>query len=86
MRAFRTRTGYALPADRDDDAHAPSLIASMREVPTKRLFAAGLPAHDTHVAKRLGEVVVESLIDEVTLAPKPGLVDVRGNGAHRDLS
>jgi triphosphoribosyl-dephospho-CoA synthase len=28
---------------------------------------------------------VEALIDEVTLAPKPGLVDIRNSGAHHDL-
>lgn len=86
MRAFRTRTGYALPADRDDGVPSPRLIDTMREGPARRLFAAGSPARDTFAARRLGEIVIESLIDEVTLAPKPGLVDVRGNGAHRDLS
>ena len=40
----------------------------------------------SRTATRLSELVLESLIDEVTLAPKPGLVDIRGNGAHRDLS
>ncbi|MDR5740951.1 MULTISPECIES: triphosphoribosyl-dephospho-CoA synthase [unclassified Caballeronia] len=36
-------------------------------------------------AGRLGRYVVEALIDEVTLAPKPGLVDIRSRGAHHDL-
>jgi triphosphoribosyl-dephospho-CoA synthase len=36
-------------------------------------------------AQRLGRLVVESLIDEVTLTPKPGLVDIRSRGAHDDL-
>lgn len=36
-------------------------------------------------AERLGEAVVQALIDEVTLAPKPGLVDIRSRGAHHDL-
>ena len=40
----------------------------------------------SRISTRLSELVLESLIDEVTLAPKPGLVDIRGNGAHRDLS
>lgn len=35
---------------------------------------------------RLADHAVEALIDEVTLTPKPGLVDFRGRGAHRDLS
>lgn len=37
-------------------------------------------------AVRLADHVVAALIDEVTLTPKPGLVDFRGRGAHRDLS
>ncbi|WP_332674135.1 triphosphoribosyl-dephospho-CoA synthase [Aromatoleum sp.] len=37
-------------------------------------------------AERLADHVVAALIDEVTLTPKPGLVDFRGRGAHRDLS
>jgi triphosphoribosyl-dephospho-CoA synthase len=37
-------------------------------------------------ADQLGGYAVASLIDEVTLAPKPGLVDIRSNGAHKDLS
>ena len=37
------------------------------------------------LADRLGTQVVEALIDEVTLAPKPGLVDIRNSGAHHDL-
>jgi triphosphoribosyl-dephospho-CoA synthase len=34
---------------------------------------------------RFGAHAVEALIDEVTLAPKPGLVDIRSRGAHHDL-
>ncbi|MFC5476272.1 triphosphoribosyl-dephospho-CoA synthase [Paraherbaspirillum soli] len=34
----------------------------------------------------LADLVVAALIDEVTLTPKPGLVDMRSRGAHRDLS
>jgi triphosphoribosyl-dephospho-CoA synthase len=37
------------------------------------------------LAERFGAHVVQALIDEVTLAPKPGLVDIRSRGAHRDL-
>lgn len=36
-------------------------------------------------AGHLGAQVVGALIDEVTLAPKPGLVDIRSQGAHHDL-
>lgn len=42
--------------------------------------------HARPVAARLADHVVAALIDEVTLTPKPGLVDFRGSGAHRDLS
>ncbi|HTD03734.1 triphosphoribosyl-dephospho-CoA synthase [Undibacterium sp.] len=34
----------------------------------------------------LAVAVVTALIDEATLTPKPGLVDMRGRGAHRDLN
>ena len=37
------------------------------------------------LAGRYGALVVAALIDEVTLAPKPGLVDIRSQGAHHDL-
>lgn len=38
------------------------------------------------VAERLADRVVLALIDEVTLTPKPGLVDLRSRGAHHDLN
>lgn len=41
---------------------------------------------DIAPADYLAQQVYLALIDEVTLAPKPGLVDSRGSGAHRDLS
>jgi triphosphoribosyl-dephospho-CoA synthase len=37
------------------------------------------------LAEHFGAQVVGALIDEVTLAPKPGLVDIRSQGAHHDL-
>lgn len=37
-------------------------------------------------AQWLARVATHSLIDEVRLSPKPGLVDSRGNGAHHDLT
>ncbi|PUA18644.1 triphosphoribosyl-dephospho-CoA synthase [Glaciimonas sp. PCH181] len=40
----------------------------------------------TAFAERLAQMVVAALIDEVTLTPKPGLVDMRSRGAHDDLS
>ena len=48
--------------------------------------AARLPARFSEPrADRLGRLVIESLVDEVTLTPKPGLVDIRSRGAHDDL-
>ncbi|MFM0324322.1 triphosphoribosyl-dephospho-CoA synthase [Caballeronia glebae] len=41
--------------------------------------------HAPDLVERFGALVVEALIDEVTLAPKPGLVDIRSRGAHHDL-
>jgi triphosphoribosyl-dephospho-CoA synthase len=43
-----------------------------------------VPAAD--VAGRLADHAVAALVDEAMLTPKPGLVDLRGSGAHRDLS
>lgn len=40
----------------------------------------GLPARD------LADTAVHSLLEEVDLTPKPGLVDRRGSGAHSDMS
>jgi len=37
------------------------------------------------LADRFAAHVVAALIDEVTLAPKPGLVDIQSRGAHHDL-
>jgi triphosphoribosyl-dephospho-CoA synthase len=34
---------------------------------------------------RLADIAVAALIDEATLTPKPGLVDLRGGGVHRDM-
>lgn len=43
-------------------------------------------AADSRHTEQLADMVVAALIDEVTLTPKPGLVDIRSRGAHRDLS
>src|SRR6476660_36438 len=43
------------------------------------------PAAAESPARRLADAVVGALTDEATLTPKPGLVDLRGRGAHRDL-
>lgn len=36
-------------------------------------------------AKEIGSLAVRSLLDEVCTTPKPGLVDRRNNGSHRDM-
>ena len=43
-------------------------------------------AEHNPLAANLAELVVSALIDEATLTPKPGLVDMRSRGAHHDLS
>lgn len=37
-------------------------------------------------ATHLAGMAVDALVDEAMLTPKPGLVDMRGSGAHSDLS
>lgn len=53
-------------------------------------FEAAMPVAATArrglLPERLADHVVAALIDEVTLTPKPGLVDIRSRGAHRDLN
>ncbi|MEI2681818.1 triphosphoribosyl-dephospho-CoA synthase [Erwinia aphidicola] len=39
-----------------------------------------------HFAQRLADLASACLLDEARLTPKPGLVDQRGSGAHRDLT
>jgi triphosphoribosyl-dephospho-CoA synthase len=50
-----------------------------------RAAAPAVRPTDAPLAQRLANLVVGALTDEVTLTPKPGLVDLRGRGAHRDL-
>ena len=38
------------------------------------------------VATKLADLAVQSLIEEVRLTPKPGLVDQHDQGAHTDLT
>ncbi len=37
-------------------------------------------------ADALGELACQALVHEVTLTPKPALVDSRNNGAHKDMN
>lgn len=52
------------------------------------LTAAAMPAASpsTALAHILADLAVDALIDEAMLSPKPGLVDMRGSGAHTDLT
>ena len=66
--------------------------ASQADLPVAPLPPAPHAAHAAHaapvvdMAQAIGDLAVGVLIDEATLAPKPGLVDARGNGSHRDMS
>ncbi|MGE7990525.1 triphosphoribosyl-dephospho-CoA synthase [Pseudomonas sp. NPDC089554] len=42
--------------------------------------------HGIALADQLADLAVEALIDEADLSPKPGLVDRRDSGAHRDMT
>ena len=42
---------------------------------------------DRHaLAQRLADLAVSALVDEAMLTPKPGLVDLRSRGAHKDMN
>jgi len=45
-----------------------------------------ISANDSEVASWMASLARQALIAEAELTPKPGLVDRRGAGAHRDLS
>ncbi|MFV3289840.1 triphosphoribosyl-dephospho-CoA synthase [Pseudomonas sp. NY11955] len=59
---------------------------------TSVLVGAGVPAKwpaqatQISLPDHLADLAVEALIDEADLSPKPGLVDRRSNGAHRDMT
>ncbi len=38
-----------------------------------------------YFSRRIGNLAVQSLLDEVETTPKPGLVDLRNSGSHRDM-
>ncbi|CDG83367.1 triphosphoribosyl-dephospho-CoA synthase [Janthinobacterium agaricidamnosum] len=51
-----------------------------------RLQGLASSAPSAPLAGRLADMAVAALIDEAMLTPKPGLVDLRGSGAHHDLN
>jgi triphosphoribosyl-dephospho-CoA synthase len=59
------------------------IIDDLAALPAFNLPAA---APSIEPCRRLADLAVAALIDEVTLTPKPGLVDLRSRGAHRDLN
>lgn len=63
--------------------------ASRRLHSVPELTAAVTAILEDHFLKadstRIGRLAVESLLEEVHTTPKPGLVDERNNGSHRDM-
>lgn len=43
------------------------------------------PAYSSLAAGELNGLVARALLTEAVLTPKPGLVDIRNSGAHRDM-
>jgi triphosphoribosyl-dephospho-CoA synthase len=58
-------------------------MAALNSLPPSAALADGLAER---VANRLAHMAVNALVDEAMLTPKPGLVDMRGSGAHSDLT
>jgi len=54
------------------------ITAKMKQIMTDALL--------DHDASRIAEIASQSLINEVKTTPKPGLVDMRNNGSHKDMS
>lgn len=57
-------------------------VEQLRSVTNSILRAHFAVTDQEHIAS----CAVESLIDEVNTTPKPGLVDLRNNGSHRDMT
>jgi len=60
------------------------MMADAKTATYPRSHETGITANP--LAENLAALVVSALIDEATLTPKPGLVDMRSRGAHVDLS
>ncbi len=59
--------------------------ASRRIHSVPELQAAVYRILSAHFAGQIGEYAVQALLDEVRTTPKPGLVDCRNCGSHRDM-
>ncbi|AWK89589.1 triphosphoribosyl-dephospho-CoA synthase CitG [Azospirillum thermophilum] len=57
--------------------------AAVRTLPPSAAFMAGRDGHA--IGNRLAHLAYRSLLREVLLTPKPGLVDRRNTGSHRDM-
>lgn len=57
-------------------------VARLQEK-TRELLTAGLAAADRET---IGQLAAKSLLEEVDATPKPGLVDRRNTGSHRDMT
>lgn len=61
-------------------------LASLAPLAAQAPLAPPAPLAPSGLAGTIADLAVAVLVDEATLAPKPGLVDARGNGAHADMS
>ncbi len=56
-------------------------VEELQEI-TNKIITNHFQKHD---AQTIATMAVDSLLDEVYTTPKPGLVDLRNNGSHRDM-
>jgi triphosphoribosyl-dephospho-CoA synthase len=63
------------------------MLRVSRSTPDVAPFSAqrGDPARAAHLARALADLVADALVLEVRTTPKPGLVDLRNTGSHRDM-
>ncbi len=69
----------------EENGDRPWRSDSRRETGVPRSASAN-PSLATAAASRVSDLAIEALHREVTLTPKPGLVDRRNTGAHRDMT
>lgn len=64
------------------DAHTAPATGRERR---RRSTLGPMPEHASDLAGVLADLVADALLIEVRVTPKPGLVDLRNTGAHRDM-